>query len=196
MKADDGSRLGLEEYVDHILHKPHLGVLELILFTQVMARMGGEASQMYHQVWQGDDTQPMVLWYAPETSGATADSSLLPVTNMKLVVLPQSKKLVWVPLAAVDSNSADGADACKQQMQDLDAQLVAKAQADAKEVPVEPPQQPAAAPRSAFRRRLRSHKPQAKQPAQPAESSGSVLLRRKRGPSPDNDSAAGKAHRM
>lgn len=200
MKADDGAHLGLEEYVQQIQCRGCLGVLELVLFMRMMASVcEGVLPQLNCQIWQGADTKPMVLRYAP--SEATASSSNLPAVGLKLVGLPQSKSLVWLPVTRADGTHVSSANAVQQQLEALDSCIVAKAQteaaAEAKQSPAKPKQEPKPEPKSAFKRKLRSYKqPQTVQPAQPAESSASVLHRGKRGPYPDNNSAIEKSRRI
>lgn len=196
MKADNGSALGLEEYVQQILSSPYLGVLELILFMRMAASECENVPEMYYQIWQGADALPAVLWYAPEASQASADTgtSPLPAVSLKLITLPLSKKLIWLPMARADQHDTGSADRFKQQLLALDAHNVAEARAKAKLAPSKQPQQSKPEPKSAFKRKLRSYR-QA-QPAHPAESSASVLVRKRPGPSPDSDSPTGKARHM
>ena len=198
MKADDGKDLKLEEYVQQIQCRGCLGVLELVLFMRMMASMCEDVlPQLNCQIWQGADTQPMVLRYAP--AEATPSSSSLPAVGLKLVSLPQSKSLVWLPVTRADGTHVGSANAVQQQLEALDSRIAAQAQTEAevKQPPAKPKQEPKPEPKSAFKRRLRSYnKSQTVQPPQPAESSASVLHCGKRGPSPDNNSATGKPRRI
>lgn len=157
MKAEDGSELGQEEYVSHIHSWHNRGVLQLVLVVRMMA--GIEVPQMYYQIWQNAGALPTVLWHAQEVSEDAASSSTRPAVSLKLVMLSQSKILVWLPLIRADKPHSNSADAvgCQQQLNAVDKNLVASAAAKAEKTPAEQPQPKPFKRESALQTKLQSY---------------------------------------
>ena len=184
--ADGGKRLSLEDYVQQILTGKHLGVLELIMLMRMLQTACPDMLTMVFQIWQADTPTPVQLFY-----GVEDEEDEEPFTyNVFLAVLPQSKKPVWLPLVKQDASGSDvhGSMSWNVRLEALDADIVNKeASSDVKQGPLRP----------AFRRRhgipARRSPVTRNMADQPAESSGSVFHRSKRGP--DHVSGRGKAPR-
>ena len=197
LKPATGGELGLEDYVQQILSRPHLGMLELVLFMRMLFSRCDSASEMYCQIWQAGEQQPMMLWLTPpESSQNEVESSASVVISLMLVSLPQSKQLVWLPLSAEQADQADqdhampSCEAVNWQgcLQALDTSLV---QADARNSLVKQAQQKQPVVQTSIHSYLRRKLRRGNQTAQPAESAASVLIRGKRRQSPDNSTAGG-----
>ena len=161
------------------------------------------ASNMYCQIWQAGEQQPMMLWLTPpEFSQSEIESSTSVVMSLMLVALPRSKQLVWLPLSAEQAGQVDqdhAAPSCEDVnwqdcLQALDTSLV---QADARKASSKQPQQKQPVVQTSIRSYMRRKLRRGNQTAQPAESAASVLIREKRRQSPDNSTAGGsKAQRI
>lgn len=176
--------MGLEDYVQQIMTGEHLGVLELIILMRMLQSACQADLTVVFQIWQADTSAPVQLFCGPD--------NVEPMTfNVFLAVLPQSKKPVWLPLVKEDasgSNMPGSSMSWSDRVETLDAKTVRKkASSDVRQASQRPALRRKRGPtavRSPVTRNMT---------AQPAESSGSIYHRTKRGP--DHVSGKGKAPR-
>ena len=118
--ADDGSALGLEDYVQQILTGKNLGILELVMLMRMLQTACPDMPSVVFQIWQTEASTPVQLFYQTD--------DVQPFTyNVFLAMLPQSNKPAWLPLVEQDASASNFQDSVwwSDRLEALDAETVA-----------------------------------------------------------------------